>query len=543
MTVASLPNTRPNDRDPNGAEKAFAARVNAQQQQVPGAFLLLLAIYVVFTGTLPTVIQGLAFGVTGGSGSEFVAAMVSGVAYDLLLLVPIIVFANHPLGILHPLVLAILMWPIVIHAPGVIQDWGGWAGVLAGSPVETPHLVGLPGRSASAIWGGVAKLNLVQIIALVSTYAGFWSYTGKRTLPPRLPSSISPASVKSVLMVLIVASLIVLAYFVRERGGLNEHLTSLGRGRFNELSGDGVVLLIVDIGSVALMIWIAAIPRDIKSPIFLACLAAVAAGQFIGNGSRGGALEIPLLVGLVWALRRRKIPWKIAIALIPLMFASIGFMGAIRTSSWTGGTAAEVVQTSSLSQSFDRAEQEVVARAEASSNVPVVVRGFEITGGPLLGRSYAVVATSFIPRPLWPTKPRGVGQLYAREFFGASFSGTAMPVGPPAEMYWNFGFPGVIVLSLLYGLAIAFAYQLFARRYPNPFVTVAYVLFITTFQFSSDRLVGLEQRLFLILFCYFLVAMFVPRASPGRGITQVPMFGAGRGGTVAAHRAPSPRLN
>jgi hypothetical protein len=542
LTVASLPNNKPNDRDPNGVEKSFAARVNAQQQQVPGAFLLLLAIYVVFTGTLPTVIQGLAFGVTGGSGSEFVVAMVSGVAYDLLLLVPIIVFANHALGILHPLVLAVLLWPILIHMPGVFQDWGGWAGVLAGSPVETPRLLGLPGHSASSIWGGIAKLNLIQILALASTYAGFWSYPGKRSLPPRLPSSINPASVKPVLMALIVVSLIVLMYFVRERGGLNEHLTSLGRGRFNELSGDGVVLLIVDIGSTALMIWIAAVPRDIKSPIFLACLAAVAAGQFIGNGSRGGALEIPLLVGLVWAMRRRKIPWKIALALIPFMFISIGFMGAIRTSSWTGGTAAQAVQSSTLTQSFERAEDEVVARAVASSNVPVVVRGFEITGGPLLGRSYAVVVTAFIPRPLWPTKPRGVGQLYARVFFGASFSGTAMPVSPPAEMYWNFGFPGVIFLSFLYGLVIAFSYQFFARRYPDPFITVAYVFFITSFQFSSDRLVGLEQRLFLVLLCYFLVAMFVPREAAALGPRRAAAIGRRRDVTPD-HRAAAPRLN
>jgi hypothetical protein len=203
------------------------------------------------------------------------------------------------------------------------------------------------------------------------------------------------------------------------------------------------------------------------------------------------------------------------------MFVAIGFLGAIRTSSWTGGTAAQTAQTSSWSQSFTRAQQEVEARNSANASIPVAARGFEVTGGLLLGRSYASVVTSLVPRPLWPDKPRGVGSLYAQLFLGAQLSGTTIPVTPEVEMYWNFGIAGVIVLSILYGAVLRGAYNFFWRRYPNAFATVFYLFVITSFQISSDRLTRLEQRMGLILLCYLAVALLAPMR-PYRGAPSVP---------------------
>jgi hypothetical protein len=217
------------------------------------------------------------------------------------------------------------------------------------------------------------------------------------------------------------------------------------------------------------------------------------------------------MVGLIWALRSRKIPWKIALILVPLMFLAIGFLGAIRTSSWTGGTAGKTVQSSTWSEALARTQEEVIGRSEAAANVPVVVRGFDVSGGPLLGKSYAAVVSSFVPRPLWPDKPRGGGSLYAQLFSGAAKSGNSIPMSPEVEMYWNFGVPGVILLSIAYGALLRLAYQLLWRRYPDPFAIVFYFLFATSFQFSSDRLVGLEQRLVILLFLYLVVTTLMPK--------------------------------
>lgn len=484
---------------------------SGDQQRIPAAFVAMLAFYILFTGTLPAIFQALAFGVKGETGYEFAAAMVTGLTTDLLMLLPLFVLARHPLGILHPLIIAVLLWPTVTHIPNVTEDWGGWSGVFGASPVAPPDYQGLPGLGASAVWLGIAKFNAIRSLALASTYVGFWLLRRKTPLS-RLPvSRPNPTSIRTVMLAFIGVSMFVLIVFVRLRGGVDEHLTSLGSGRFEELSSFGPVLLIIGFGATALYLWIAGIPEDIKSPFFLAALAAVSAAAFIGKGSRGGALEVPVMVGLIWALRTRKIPWKTALMIMPFMFVAIGFLGAIRTSSWSGSTAAQTVAQSSWTQSLDRTEKEVAARNAASAGVPVVVRGFDVAGGPLLGRSYAAVVTSFIPRSLWPTKPRGAGQLYARLFYGASLSGTSVPVTPEGEMYWNFGIPGVVILSVLYGAILAGIYRFFWRRYPDPFATVFYLLIITEFQFASDRLVGLEQDIALLLGVWFVMAMLVPK--------------------------------
>jgi hypothetical protein len=322
------------------------------------------------------------------------------------------------------------------------------------------------------------------------------------------------------MIAMFAVSVVVLAIFIRYRGGIDEHLTSLGRGRFTELAGFGPVLVVAQLGAIALYVWIAARPSDIKNPLFLACLAVATAGQFIGSGTRSGALEVLLYVGLIWAMRRQKIPWKFALILVPLMLVSIGILGAMRASSWYGSSAGKTLSSATWSESMALTEQEISNREALSASVPVVERGHQLTGGPLLGSSYAAAVTSVIPRAIWPDKPRGVGSVYARLFQGAAFSGTTIPVDPEAEMYWNFGIAGVIFLSLLYGVILRKAYYFHWRHYPSAFAAVFYMVVITRFQFSSDRLVGLEQQAGLVLISYLAVALLsqpVPAvASPPR---------------------------
>jgi hypothetical protein len=317
------------------------------------------------------------------------------------------------------------------------------------------------------------------------------------------------ASLKAVMVSLIMMSVVLLYLFVQTRGGLNEHLTSLGGGRFRELSNQGIVIFVIHIGAVALFVWIAAKPTDVKSPFFLSCLALVMAAEFIANGSRSSALAVPLTAGLIWALRQQRVPWRVGLLLAPVMFVSIGLLGMVRTSSWHGSNAADAFASAGWSTSFANAQREIADRQANSASVPVVNRGLEVAGGPLLGRSYAAAFAAFIPRPIWKDKPRGAGALYARLFLHAPFEGTTIPLTPEAEMYWNFGFPGVLLISIVYGILLRKLYVFFWRRYPDPFSTVFYALFITSFQFTTDSIVPFEQHTFLLILCYMATSIFV----------------------------------
>lgn len=501
---------------PNGRFRASHANVgvNQQDKRIPAAFQILLALYIILTGTFPIVVQALAFGLPGGATSEFVIASTTSFALEMLMIAPVLMLSRHPLGILHPLLLAVVVWPLLITMPSVIENFGGWAGVLAGQPVTTPLFLGLHSHAPSTVWLAMAKSNALDIAALVSTYLGFWLIIGTPNttrIPPRFTDT---GTMKTVLLGLIGLSLAVLIVFVYYRGGISAHLTSLGNGRFRELAGDGVVIVLTDFGAIALYLWVAAKPRDIITPLFLACFAAVAATQFISNGSRGSALLVPMTVGVIWAVRRQTIPWRLAVVLAPILFASIGLMGAIRSSNWSGQTAGQAFKQTTWSQSFVNAQQEISDRQSLSSQVPIVQRGFAVSSGPLLGESYIAAAVEIVPRSLWPDKPRGTGSLYAQKFIGASSEGASIPVSATAEMYWNFGLIGVLVLSFAYGMIIRKAYEFFWRRYPDPVITVFYVLFIKGFDISTKRFVDLEQQMGLLLICALLLAFFVPKAPP-----------------------------
>jgi hypothetical protein len=298
--------------------------------------------------------------------------------------------------------------------------------------------------------------------------------------------------------------------FLYFRGGIDQHLTSLGRGRFRELQSAGAVMVLTDMGAISLYLWIAARPSDLKSPLFLSTLAVVMAAEFISNGSRGSALVVPLTIGLIWSLRRLRIPWKLSILLLPLMFLSLGLLGAVRTSSWGGQTAGEVFTNTGFSESLAIAQKEIELRRSLSAQVPIVERGFAVAGGPLLGQSYLAAVTAVIPRTLWENKPRGPGSLYAQWFLGEPRQGVAVPVGPVAEAYWNFGVPGIAFAFLLLGVLLRKAFEFFWRRYPDPFAICLFALFATAFQPSTDNLVGFQQQFVLLLLAYGVLKLFAP---------------------------------
>ena len=483
------------------------------REQVAGSFRIFLALFILLTSDLPTIVQALAFGIEGGGQAEFAAAMLASFARDLLLLAPLFILSRHPLGLLHPLLLAVVIWPIVISIPSTVEQLGGWGPVLIGEPVANPYFDGLGWRPAPTMWTAIAKYNALELAAIGSTYIGFAIWKGN-VKAPREPRKLNPAALRAIMLMLFVASTLVLVGFLYWRGGITEHLADLGQGRFRALAGMGIAIVAADLSAVAMLVWLATRPQDAKSILFIACLGVVIVGQFLSNGSRSAALGVVLLLGLVWSLRRQQIPWRLGLVVAPILLVSLGLLNAVRTSSWTGQTAGEVVSTISTAEAFERIQEEVQLRRAVSAQVPIIEKGFAVAGGPLLGESYIAAVVAAIPRAIWEEKPRGPGSLYARLFLRAGWNGMAVPVSPTAEAYWNFGILGVLILSMIYGMLIRAVYLLYRRRFPDPFVICFYVLFVTSFQFSTDALVTLQQQLMLLGIAFVAVKLFV--GSPRR---------------------------
>ena len=473
-------------------------------RQISGTFQIILALYILLTGTFPTIVQAMAYGIDGGAGSNFSVAMASEIVRDLVLLAPVIMLSNHPLGILHPLLLGVVIWPFLSTMPAVVQDFAGWGGVFLGEPVAAPYFEGLPGRSPSDVWFGIAKYNALDVLRILAVYAGFAA--SKARLGMRRSFAIpNPSSVRVAMLLMLAAGSLVLLFFVRSRGGVIEHLGSLGRGRFRELGGQGIFIVAIHLQAIALYVWVAARPKDVKSPFFLALLVFVVASQFVKNGSRAEALTVPMMVGLVWALRVHKIPWRVAAIGAPLLFISLGLLGAVRNSSWSRETATEAIASTGLSQSFENAQTEIQERRSLQTSVPIIERSFDLSG-PMMGTTYIPAVLGIVPRAVWSNKPRGPDSLYAQIFLHETSTGRGIPVGQTEELFWNFGVFGVVLFGLIYGWVLTLAYSAYLKRYPSPIAIVFYALFVTRFQFATEMLVTLEQQMLLLLLCAILIS-------------------------------------
>jgi hypothetical protein len=487
----------------------------AAGRSVPRVFQAILVGYVLLTGELVKGVQAALFGLQGGGDAVFTAAILLAIAIDIARVAPLFFYARHPLGILHPLILTTVLWPLLVAMPGKIDEFFGLGGLLLGEPISPPFYDALGWLPGLQIWGAVAWANLCELVALLSIYAGYALARDRDPLrgPPHR-REFDGRRLRILAIALVALSVGALLVLIQLRGGLALHLADMARGRFRSMAGLGPLVAAVDLGLVALIAWVAARPNDVRQPIFIALMIGEAAAQFISNGARSAAFAVFMMVGLTWALKTRRIPWRLALVLVPLFFLAFGALNIVRTAGFTGQSAAQSMQGVDTGQVLTRVQEEIDLRQSLQSTVPVISQGHDVMGGPLWGSSYGAAVFAFVPRWVWPDKPRGPGSLYAQNFLGEVREGLAVPVNPTAEEYWNFGFLGVILISALYGALIRYAHNFYIARQDNPFVVTLFVLFVTTFHLSTDDLVLFQQQASLLLLVLLLALLFAVRTRP-----------------------------
>lgn len=488
-------------------------------RSVPRVFQNVLVAYVLLTGELVRGVQAALFGLQGGGQGAFTAAILLAITIDIVRVAPLFIYARHPLGVLHPLILTTVLWPLLVAMPGQIEELWGLGGLLLGDPISPPFYEALGWLPGPQIWGAVAWANLCELVALLSTYAGY-AFARERN-----PSSEGAARgtprrefdgkrLRAVAIVVIAVSVGALLVLIEVRGGLAAHLADMARGRFRSMAGLGPLVAAVDLGLIALVVWVAARPNDVRQPLFIALMLGEVAAQFISNGARSAAFAVFMMVGLTWALRTRRIPWRLALILVPVFFLAFGALNIVRTAGFAGQSAGQSMSDVDTGQVLTRVQEEIDLRQSLESTVPVIAQGHEVMGGPLWGSSYGAAVFAFVPRWIWQGKPRGPGSLYAQNFLGEVREGLAVPVNPTAEEHWNFGFLGVILISALYGALIRYAHNIYVMRQDNPFVVAAFVLFVTTFHLSTDDLVLFQQQALMLLIVFLLGLLVASRTRP-----------------------------
>jgi hypothetical protein len=90
------------------------------------------------------------------------------------------------------------------------------------------------------------------------------------------------------------------------------------------------------------------------------------------------------------------------------------------------------------------------------------------------------VASTIVPRFIWPDKPEAGGKANLKRFWGFKLSGYSMNLGPLGEAYANFDIAGGIFYMFLYGLFFNFvlSYLLkFSDRRPTIILWLPFLLF------------------------------------------------------------------
>jgi hypothetical protein len=484
----------------------------AKEGAVPRAFQFGVAAFVLATGALPDLLQALLVGVVGDP-LDFALALISELIYNLLWIAPVIVLARHPSGVLHPLILAVLLWPLILALPTILSDFGGYLGLLAQQKLRPPFFEALAWRSAESGWSDLANYNALLILSLLSLYGGYAMRS--RWSPRRIVafSHIDTRRLRSILIGVVLLNLLAVAIFIQLRGGLVEHIAELAFGRFRALAGLGPLLVLFDIGFVALVLWISCRPKDATSPIFVVMLAVVALQQFLVAGSRSATLFVLLLVGLAWALSTQRIPWRLGALFLPVALLSLGALLLVRSAGLTGSTAAEAVQDTSFEAVLAQSQYDLELRQAVSGSIPIVADSMRTTG-PMWGYTYSGAVFAMVPRAVWLDKPRGPGSLYAQNFLGAEREGVAVPISATAEAFWNFHLPGVLVMFALYGLLLRWVYEIYWVNRQNGAVIVFFLFFTTQFGASTDSLVAFQQ--FILTFGLLLLVIFMSYPSAFR---------------------------
>jgi hypothetical protein len=157
-------------------------------------------------------------------------------------------------------------------------------------------------------------------------------------------------------------------------------------------------------------------------------------------------------------------------------------------------------------------------RANQGFNVALVMRVIPAKM-PFDNGSFLLVkiASSFVPRLLWPDKPEAGGLANMKYYADVDIKGYATSVGPLGEAYGSFGVVGGIIYMMGLGLFIRFAYKkvfVVAQKIPLIVLWIPVMFYQITYSSENDTLQILNSLIksafFIFILYKFLPTLFKP---------------------------------
>ncbi len=209
---------------------------------------------------------------------------------------------------------------------------------------------------------------------------------------------------------------------------------------------------------------------------------------------------IPLILLLQIFLDRRQKKWPPAFVLIPIILAMLLFypLKSVGRMVQEGATMSEITETSST------AIREVIAGQHGDQTLLDQFASYltliDQAGKLYYGGTYLALATSPIPRQLWPDKPTLSEHIFDVSTLTRPMGEMGMTMTYMGEFYINFGFIGVIVMAYLTAYWLA---RIYFRAYHSNYFSVQRF----TYLLIACNLIQVYRDGLMSLFLFTLVNM------------------------------------
>lgn len=124
------------------------------------------------------------------------------------------------------------------------------------------------------------------------------------------------------------------------------------------------------------------------------------------------------------------------------------------------------------------------------------------------------VFSSFVPRILWPDKPKAGGHVNMLRFTGFEVVGYSMNLGVVGEAYANYGVNGGIFFMFVYGLLFNIVFYLILRKSISVPTIILWVpiIYLNAIQAETDTLMTINstmKNIIFVAFCYWAANKFL----------------------------------
>lgn len=382
----------------------------------------------------------------------------------------------------------------IFHPVVFYVIWVGLRGLFEGKALLAAN--GLDYHRALGSLGDIdlnylaAESFLLETIALLALYIGYGLTPRFRFPKMAQPRIVAPAVKTAVCIGVSGAALLVLASI---GGGLETVLMQRGISSDERIASQigGHWNFLATIGVVAPLVWLAYDARITRRPIFWLFVFTALVIKFAVTGSRGGIVVPLIMIGAIWMLHHRRVPYRAMVVGMVAALILIGALGQYRAATMKASSFDQVEVEGAIGDWALRTVEELQSYAGENSGQIAILGRVPESVPHLWGESYLSIPFIFIPSAIWGDKPDAAGKLTALLIYERPL--TAIPPGPIGEAYWNFSYPGVVLVFLVYGALLKMLAALYRPNATHPMMMVVFVYALFYMAPHSPSIYGFFQ--------------------------------------------------